>query len=601
VTLLYGSPRPSARLVLRVVAALTLVLGCGGNPTIDPSRIELAGDLEAQKLLARFRLVWESGEDAERRALEPELLAYLERRGSDPTARPVSVMAAVLLVERGELERSTRLVRIAELGPPGPTRDMANVVLGAVERRRGQPVRALERLDPLYGRIIDGPTRTLLNEELLRSAVDAERFDRAALFLRAWLREAPRSARRAIAIEAEALLDAFPAEPLLAELSSERAASEPDAILSELLATHLAEVVLEREDSALARTLLDTAGNLIAERTDAVARIAARGAAVRLDRNTIGLLLPRRAEHLERRALGVASGLSFALGLPGGRARLLTRDDAGSLDGVSDALTLLQAEGAAVIVAGYERDEADRVASHAERTGLPVLLLSAPSKRPRPDGPVFVVGEDTSRVRSLLVDALVARGRESIAILADERDAASLPSSARIVAVQPCGVPLDFLRTAGARALIVDGDAACARDMRERGAVDVLAAFGLDARDAGPGLHATAGWVHASERSGASPLAAWRKTGRDEPSWWTALGHDAGALARAAVEALGVEAPADGTASQASLGASVVRDLARTEASLWTTDARGFAGGRELERRVELVERGAASRGPTKR
>jgi hypothetical protein len=583
------------------VAAIALVVGCGGNPTIDPSRIELASDLEVQKRLARFRLVWESGEDAERRALEPDLLAYVQRHGLDPTARQIAVMAAVLLVERGELERSSRLASVAALGPRGPTRDMGNVVLGAVDRRRGRPVRALERLDPLYGRIIDGPTRTLLNEELLRSAVDAKRFDRAALFLRAWLREAPKSARRAIAIEAEALLDAFPAEPLLAELSSERAASEPDPILSELLASHLAEDVLEREDAVLARALLDTAGSLLADRTDAVARIAARGATVRLDRNTIGLLLPRRAEYLERRALDVASGLGFALGLPGGRARLLTRDDAGSLDGVSDALTLLQAEGAAVIVAGYERDEADQVASHAERTGLPVLLLSAPSKRPRPDGPVFVVGEDTSRVRALLVDALVARGREPIALLADERGAASLPSSARIVAVQPCGVPLDFLRTAGARGLIVDGDAACARDVRERGATDALVAFGLDARDTGSGLHATAGWMDGSERSGPSPLAAWRGTGREEPSWWAALGHDAGALARAAVEALGAETPADGASSQASLGAAVVRDLARTETALWTTDARGFAGGRELGRTIELVERGSASRAPARR
>ena len=129
---------------LRAVAALSFALGCGGNPTIDPSRIELAGDLEAQAQLSRFRLVWESGEDAERRALEPELLAYVERYGSDPTARQISVMAAVLLVERVELERSSRLVRVAEIGPAGPTRDMANVVLGAVDRRRGRPVRALD-------------------------------------------------------------------------------------------------------------------------------------------------------------------------------------------------------------------------------------------------------------------------------------------------------------------------------------------------------------------------------------------------------------------------------------------------------------------------
>ena len=574
-----------------VAVSLGLALGCGGNPTIDPSALELTGDLEAQRLLARFRLVWESGEAAERRALEPELFAYIERRGSDPSARPIAVMAAMLLVERGELERSARLVRLAELGPPGPTRDMANVVLGAIDRRRARPARALERLDPLYGRVIDGPTRTLLNEELLRSAVDAKRFDRAAVFLRAWLREAPKSARRAIAIEAEALLDAFPAQPLLAELSSERASPEPDPILSELLAAHLAEVVLEREDPVLARALLETAGELLAERADPVARIAARGATVRVDRNTIGLLLPRRADHLERRALEVASGLGFALGLPGGRARLLTRDDAGSLEGVSDALTLLQAEGAALIVAGYERDEADRVASHAERTGAVVLLLSPPSKPPRPDGTVFVVGEDPSRVRGLLVDALAARGREPIALLAEERGATSLPSSSRIVAVQPCGVPLDFLRTARARALIVDGDAACARDLRERGATDLLVAFGLDARDTGPGLHASAGWIGARVERGSGPLDAWRASGRREPGWWTGLGHDAGAVAKIAVESIPEGLADEASSSSSERAEALSRGIARADAALWTTEARGFTGARVLPRAIEVVER----------
>jgi hypothetical protein len=578
-------------------ASLGVAAGCAGSSSIDPSHVELAKDLAPQRELARMRRVWESGDEAARAGLEPGLLRYASAHADDPTSRQAAVMAAVLLVERGELDRAGQLVRLRSVLLAGPTRDMAEVVVGAIERRQGKPTAAFERLEPLFLRVIDGPTRTLLNEELLRAAVEAKRFDRAAPILRAWLREAPKATRLRIALEADSLLDRFPVEPLLAELASERALAEPDPVLSELLSSHLARVAIERQDSALARALLDTAGALLGDRTDAIERVAARGATIRLDRNTVGMLVPRRSEHLERRALDVAAGLAFSLSRRGGRTRLLTRDDAGSLDGVADALVLLQSEGAAVIVAGYDREESDRVAAHALRTGVPVLLLAPPSVAPRPDGPVFVIGEDAASVRARLVEAIVRRGRGPVALLADERGATSLPTTTDVVAVQPCGVPLDFVRTSGARTVLVDGDARCARDFRERAGREVQAAFGLDARDPGPGWLATTGLLDPERPGRASAFADFTASGREPPGWWIALGHDAGALARLAVEAIPERSAVGDAEAQRRIGAAVVRDLATREVDLWSTEARGFGGGRALPRTIELVDRGG--RGPT--
>jgi hypothetical protein len=73
------------------------------------------------------------------------------------------------------------------------------------------------------------------------------------------------------------------------------------------------------------------------------------------------------------------------------------------------------------------------------------------------------------------------------------------------------------------------------------------------------------------------------------PSWWAALGRDAGALARKAVSTL----PMDNVTAEADI-AKRHRDardaLAAARLSLWTTDAQGFVEARPMPRDVRVVE-----------
>ena len=83
---------------------------------------------------------------------------------------------------------------------------------------------------------------------------------------------------------------------------------------------------------------------------------------------------------------------------------------------------------------------------------------------------------------------------------------------------------------------------------------------------------------------------AWTEVRGSLPNWWTALGHDAAALARLAVEPL----PDDPTEDPAEIEARrrrATEALAGATADLWTTEARGFAGGRTLARSVRVIER----------
>ena len=73
------------------------------------------------------------------------------------------------------------------------------------------------------------------------------------------------------------------------------------------------------------------------------------------------------------------------------------------------------------------------------------------------------------------------------------------------------------------------------------------------------------------------------------PSWWTALGRDAGTLARNAVSVLPLDASSDATviAQRRSL---VQFRVGTATAHLWTSEVQGFASGHALKRTVRVVE-----------
>lgn len=583
--------------------ALLLGTGCGGESFPVPAP-DYGLDLSAQRDLSHMRSTWERADREGRMALEAPLESHVTKFSGDPSTRSARAMLALIALEKGDFELAKSLAGPIAAGPAGTTNDAASVVLGAIDRRSGRAAEALSRLTPLFQKVIDPVAKSVLNHELVLAAIETSKFERAARYLQAYVRQSSSEDRQKVSAEAAALVAKIPPQPLLALLAREQGGGEPDPVLLGVLTEHLARVAVEQEDVALAKSLLDVAGALLGDGADAVARIAARGAAVRLERNTVGLVLPLRSEELRRRGVEVAAGLALALELPGGRARLVTRDDQNDLASVDDALALLNADGAAVIVAGFDTKEADLASAYGERTGVPILLLRPPTKAPKHDGPVFVLGESPAAARNLLTRALSERGHDKVAVVAGDRDAVDQTvAEPNVVGVQQCGASLDFVKTAGANALVVDGGPRCANEASTSAPGNIALAFGLDG-GAAPrrGLFASAGQFPFSGADTEDPLlAAWFKTGRGEPTWWTALGHDAGVLAKQAVLTLPAEAENgdDAKASQRRKDAAI-KSVADARGRMWTTDAQGFAGKRVLTRSITVLDRGASAARPAR-
>jgi hypothetical protein len=72
------------------------------------------------------------------------------------------------------------------------------------------------------------------------------------------------------------------------------------------------------------------------------------------------------------------------------------------------------------------------------------------------------------------------------------------------------------------------------------------------------------------------------------PSYWTALGHDAGALAKAALAPLPKETTTD-VKSVTQRRAIVQAGLLATRVKLWTSDEHSVGEGRVLKRSLRLV------------
>ena len=588
------------------MAALALACACSskGVPVA-----ELTSDFGAQREFQMLRGRWEHGSPETRLALDAPLARFARSHADDPTARVSNAMIALIAVEKNELDRAERLARPLVDGPPGTTRDMASVALGASTRRRGRSKEALAMLEPLYGKVIDPFARDVLSEEAALAAVAAGDLDTAIRFLRGWLAQSAEDRKKEVEAKVAAVVARLPAPPLVSLVQLAQGTDEMKSSLLVIVGRRLAAIAIQTGDVTLARLLVAMAGPLLGDQADDVARVAARGAAVRLDANTVGLLLSHRSDELTRRGLEVARGLAFAGGLPGGSAKLLTRDDRGDAAQIDEALALLSSDGAGIIVAGLDSREANAAFDYAVRTGAPMILLRPPDRVVDPAGHVFVLGDNVLLAREKLVAAAIAAGHERIALLVGDRGESEAPpptSDGGVVAIQPCGAPLDFVHSSGANALIIDGGPTCIREALHGANPRVPVGLGLDGpTDVAVHDRVSAGMFPVGTTSTDPELTALLAEGRGPPSWWTGLGHDAGKLAWAAVSKLAASRDADAQ-NLAARKDRVVELVAKEEATLWTTEARGFAGARLITRDVgvrsnvtpEEVRRRDAPRAP---
>jgi hypothetical protein len=579
-------------------------LGCGGSGSKSGVPVPtLASSREAQTEFRSLHHRWAVASRGERIAMERELVEFKERHPGDDQNRMADALLAWAALEKDELDRASALAKRVQARGAGTARDLALTIEGAVLRRKGKPKEALAKLSPIVSKLIDGYARALLNEEIVASAIEAKRWALAVDLMSVWMREAEEDERGPVRARMEQLMKPIPAEELNVILDKRLALGGADLPQNEseirvLLARQLASVARERRDPKLAQHLIATAGPLLGDQGDAVAQLAAGATRARVEAPTVGLLLSLRSDTARRRSAEVAAGLMNGLGIPGSGARLASRDDGGKLETIPDALLGLAAEGAAVLVAGVSEEEATEAANFAEREQIPVILLVPPAGPVKPSGFVFVAGPGREAVRAALIAGLSESGAAKIGMITDEEIGAhaTSASASKLALVQKCGEPIDprSWKAAGVTGVVVDGASECVRNVATATTgTSVRYAFGPDAF--GVALPAGALLLTSGKFPIPAPalqepwLLSWSRMRPAPPTYWSGLGHDAGVLAWAGVQALpptGTEDPK--LVKERRLTAREA--LAAATIDLWTTEARGFGGGRVLQRRLGVEE-----------
>lgn len=379
--------RPAPKILLALSVATAACSSGAETPPLLPG-LPLATSAPAQAAFRPLLRRWSSALTREERAeIAPDLAAFVTRFPNDGKIPAAEALLAWVAVERHDLIAGRRLSRRAANLGPGSWQDFSFLIDGAIRRRNGDARGALDILRPLTSTLIDPWARDLLNEELIATAIIAGDSKLAVRVMSVWLREAGDEEQQLVRSRVERSLLAM-ANGDLIKIFDERAAiaQRPQDEIDPLLAKRLADIAIAARDAILAKKLLATSGPLLGDKGDAVARLAAGAAAVRIDAKTVGLLLSFRTAETRRRSADVASGVAWGLELPGSGARLAVRDDAGDDAHLVDALTELGREGAAVIIAGIAPEDASAAAAFAEEQGVPVILISRPSSPAAPKG-----------------------------------------------------------------------------------------------------------------------------------------------------------------------------------------------------------------------
>ncbi|WP_050428830.1 ABC transporter substrate-binding protein [Chondromyces crocatus] len=584
-------------------------IACGGSGKEGelPSPI-LSVSIPAQTELRQLLLRFAGATRRERAGLEGELKALRARYPSDELARVIDAHLAWIALDTDDIPRAETLSARVRSGPPGVTRDLAQVIQGAASRRRGRPAEAYTTLRPLVGKIIDDYVSRMLNWEVVNAATEAGRWEAAIDLADVWLHEAGEGERTNVSNRIAALLPRIPAEELERALRKRQAEQQEDLaesqrLLRAALAERLAAVALEKRDVRLAKELLQSSGPLLGAMGDRIAQLAGGATIARVGAPTVGLLLSVRTAEARRRGAQMAAGVSFGLGLLRSTgapkpqtqpAQLVSRDD-GALDEADrtdEALTALVGEGAAVLVTGVDRGQATAAASFARTHEIPVLLLHPPDPGAVVGPFVFVVGEEPGRVSEGLTAALGARGARPIALVDEASNLGSAARPSGVTVALSCDGSMEerTFRMASVRGLALNGDVGCAeRALQATNGLRLEVAFGLEAAYAATphAIHAVAGQFPFD--ADADALIEWSRVQTGVPGWWAALGRDAALLAQAGVLGLPnreTEDPGEVKARRRS-----VRDrLAEAKASLWTTAAPGFGGAQRLSRELQTRE-----------
>ncbi|MDB4940596.1 MAG: hypothetical protein JWP97_130 [Labilithrix sp.] len=620
-----------SRVVLTVVVAASAGAACGRPSRRADPVATLSSSPDAAQAFARVHDRWED------RKNEPGPILEFLRQYPDDGAAPLArvYLSFAYLQEQNLLAADSALAGLGDLRP-GATRDLATVARARSLRLHGAPQSALDLLRPIVGKVVDDGDREVFLEELALTAIAAHDDYEALAYLDAWLRGVGENDRDRVRGKIEQILDGLPRPVLEQTYRSMRergTASGYTLETQKLVGARLARIAVATNDAALARWLVDVSGVSATQAGgDAGLELGELAASRRgitiVSGKTVGVLLPTRSRELRDEAADVVRGVSWALDLPkrAGAAegvRLVTREDGVDEAGTRAAMEELAGEGASVVLAGFDRASADRASLFSEQSGLPVLLLAAPSAARLPKTTAYVLGVRTERELAMLGEALVRHGVRTAAFVVDtnEDEVAGRAAEASGLVLLPstrCDVPLaeagksrfpvSSWMASGAQGWLVSGPTSCARDVSrdvrrylegrsERGerVLAVTLEAGLPPSEVPRGvvtLSASAGIVPVQasrpEEATEEDVRTFMERFGSRPSYWTALGRDAGALARAALAPLPRDATSDPravTQRRAIVGAG----LATVRLRLWTSDEQGLGEGRSLPRALRLA------------
>lgn len=562
---------------------------------------------------------------------------FLRRFPNDGAVPLAKVYLAFALIQEGALLQADGLLATLEELKEGATRDLATVARARSLRLHGAPQSALDILRPLVGKVVDDADREVFLEELALTAIAAHDDYEALAYLDAWLRGVGEDDRDRVRGKIAQILETLPRnvlEQTYRTMRSRGVASGYTTDTQKLVAARLSRIAVDTNDAALARWLLDVSGtSAVATGGDAGVELGELASSRRglsmVSGKSVGLLLPTRTSELRDEAADVVRGVSWALDLPrragaDGGVRLVTREDGADDAATRAAMDELAGEGASVILAGFDRISADRASAWSEQSGVPVLLLAAPNASRMPKTTAFVIGERTEREVAMLGEALVRHNVKTAAYVIDtsEDEAAGRAAEAAGLVLLPptrCNVPLseagkprfpvEAWSASGAQGWLVSGPAQCARDVlrdvkgllakkpppdRSERVIAVTLEAGVTPSDVPRGI------IVLSASAGLVPILATRPEEAHEedvrnfidrfgvrPSYWTALGRDAGALASAALAPLPPDATSDPKAVT-QRRAIVQAGLLGARLRFWTTDDKGLDG-RVLPRALRLA------------
>ena len=631
---LYHSPavRRSTNVILAAFSLVTLAAAACSRSARGPKpEASLSTTTQAAEAFAQVREGWE-----QRKVVPETALDFIRRFPNDGAIPLTKVYLAFAYLQQNDLIRADSILTTIGEIKPGATLDLATVARARSLRLHNAPQSALDLLRPLVGKVVDDADREVFLEELALTAIAAHDDYEALAYLDAWLRGVGEDDRERVRGKITQILETLPRSVLEQTYRTMRqrgVASGYTADARKLVAARLARIAVESNDAALARWLVDVSG-VSATQTGGDAGLelgelaaSRRGLSI-VSGKTVGVLLPTRTRELRDEAADVVRGVSWALDLPrrAGAAegvRLVTREDGVDEAGTRAAMEELAGEGASVVLAGFDRASADRASAWSEQSGLPVLLLAAPSTNRMPRSSAFVLGERTEREIAMLGEALVRHGLKTAAFVVDSAEDESAGRAAEasgLVLLPPtrCDVPLSEAGktrfpvaswiASGAQGWLVSGPTSCARDvlrdikrflqtrpMTTERTIAVTLEAGV------PPSEVPHGVVVLSASAGLIPIQATRPEEAHEedvrafidrfgsrPTYWTALGRDAGALAGAAIAPLPVDATSDpkGVSQRRAI---VQAGLQAVRIRLWTTDEKGMGPDRVLPRALRLA------------